>query len=106
MRVFASRSTESIGGYCARALAVALVTTSLCVAPVSGQNAQSSSGNSGDSGDTPTFKKDVKVVNVFATVRDKHGQIIPGLAKDDFSLQVDGRPEAIRYFARETNLPL
>lgn len=112
MRAFASCSTESTGGYCARALAVALITASLCVAPVSGQNAQSSSGtpatsgNSGESGDTPTFKKDVKVVNVFATVRDKHGQIVPSLAKDDFSLQVDGRPEAIRYFARETDLPL
>jgi VWFA-related protein len=58
------------------------------------------------SADTPVFKKDVNVVNVFATVRDKHGQIVPGLSKDDFQLQVDGRPQAIRYFARETDLPL
>ncbi len=103
MKVFTSRSAESVGGYCARALAVCLVTASLCTAPVSAQSPQSSSG---DSGNTPTFKKDVKVVNVFATVRDKHGQIVPGLSKDDFLLQVDGRPEAIRYFARETDLPL
>ena len=111
MNVLASRSTETIGRYCARALAVGLVVASLCSAPVYSQNPASSSTNSGsanssDSGDTPTFKKDVKVVNVFATVRDKHGQIVPSLAKDDFVLQVDGRPEAIRYFARETDLPL
>jgi VWFA-related protein len=111
MNVLASRSTETIGRYCARALAVGLVSASLCTAPVYSQNPVSSAASSGsagssDSGDTPTFKKDVKVVNVFATVRDKHGQIVPSLAKDDFLLQVDGRPEAIRYFARETDLPL
>jgi len=99
------RSTQTLIGYCARAWAVALVIASLCTAPVSGQNQAASSAGSGDS-DTPTFKKDVKVVNVFATVRDKHGQIVPTLSKDDFLLQVDGRPESIRYFARETDLPL
>ncbi len=109
MNVLASRSVETIGHYCARALAVGLVAASLCIAPVYAQNPPASSApapSSGDSGDTPTFKKDVKVVNVFATVRDKHGQIVPSLAKDDFQLEVDGRPEAIRYFARETDLPL
>jgi VWFA-related protein len=111
MNQFAFRSTETLGRYCARAMAVGLITASLCTTPVYSQNPASSSAksdpaSSGDSGSTPTFKKDVKVVNVFATVRDKHGQIVPGLAKDDFLLQVDGRPETIRYFARETDLPL
>jgi VWFA-related protein len=49
---------------------------------------------------------DVKVVNVLATVRDKHGKIVPGLTKDDFTLEEDTRPVAIRYFAKETDLPL
>ena len=53
-----------------------------------------------------TFSTDVKVVNVLATVRDKHGQIIANLNKDDFTLEEDGRMQAIRYFSRETNLPL
>ncbi len=103
------RPVQSLAGYCARALAVGLVTASLCTVPLYSQNQAASSApssNPSDPGDTPTFKKDVKVVNVFATVRDKHGQIVPSLAKDDFLLQVDGRPEAIRYFARETDLPL
>jgi VWFA-related protein len=53
-----------------------------------------------------TFSTDVKVVNVLATVRDKKGQIVKSLTKDDFLLNEDGRPEIIRYFARESNLPL
>jgi VWFA-related protein len=48
----------------------------------------------------------VNVVNVLATVRDKHGKIINNLAKDDFTLTEDGRPQSIHYFTRETDLPL
>ena len=54
----------------------------------------------------PTIAVDVRVVNVFATVRDKHGAIVPNLTKDDFTLEEDGRPQTIRYFTRETDLPL
>lgn len=56
--------------------------------------------------DTPTFSTDVKVVNVFATVRAKNGEFMRTLSKDDFSLLENGHPQAIRYFSRETNLPL
>ena len=52
------------------------------------------------------FSTDVKVVNVLATVRDKQGKIVSDLAKDDFDLAEDGRPQVIRYFSRETDLPL
>lgn len=55
---------------------------------------------------TPTFSVDVKVVNVLATVRDKRGSIINSLSQDDFILEEDGRPQTIRYFTRETDLPL
>jgi VWFA-related protein len=48
----------------------------------------------------------VNVVNVLATVRDKHGKIISYLTKDDFTLSQDGQPQTIRYFAQETDLPL
>jgi VWFA-related protein len=54
----------------------------------------------------PTFSSDVKVVNVFATVRNKHGEIIRDLTKDDFLLDEDGRTQTIRYFSQETDLPL
>jgi VWFA-related protein len=49
---------------------------------------------------------DVKAVSVLATVRDKHGKILSDLTKDDFTLAEDGRPVSIRYFLRETDLPL
>jgi len=54
----------------------------------------------------PTISVKVKVVNVLATVRNKHGDIVSSLTKDDFVLEEDGRPQTIGYFARETDLPL
>lgn len=54
----------------------------------------------------PTFSADVKVVNVLATVRNKQGQIIRNLTKDDFTLEEDGHPQTIHYFGQETDLPL
>ncbi len=56
--------------------------------------------------DTTTFSTDVKVVNLLATVRTKKGEIVRGLTKDDFSISENGRPQNIRYFSRETDLPL
>jgi VWFA-related protein len=53
-----------------------------------------------------TIKKDVNVVNVLATVRNKQGQIISTLSKEDFQLEVDGKPQIIRYFSRVTDTPL
>jgi len=45
-------------------------------------------------------------VNVLATVRTKKGEIVKNLTKDDFTLAEDGRPQTIKYFAQETDLPL
>jgi VWFA-related protein len=56
--------------------------------------------------DEATFSTDVKVVNVLATVRTKKNDIVRDLSKDDFQLFENGRPQTIRYFSRETDLPL
>lgn len=56
--------------------------------------------------DQTKFSTDVNVVNVLATVRDKKGQIVRDLTKDDFSIEEDTRPQTIRYFSKETDLPL
>ena len=53
-----------------------------------------------------TFSADVKVVNVLATVRNSKGEIVRDLTKDDFAIEEDGQAQAIRYFSRETDLPL
>ena len=55
---------------------------------------------------TPNISVKVKVVNVLATVRDKHGNIIRNLTKDDFTLEEDGHPQTIKYYLQEDNLPL
>jgi VWFA-related protein len=57
-------------------------------------------------GPHPKIAVEVKTVSVLATVRDKHGKIVSNLAKDDFALEEDGRPQTINYFARESDLPL
>src|SRR5579872_282315 len=56
--------------------------------------------------DEPTFKAEVKVVNLLATVRTKKGEIVRDLSKDDFKVAENGRLQNVRYFARETDLPL
>ena len=53
-----------------------------------------------------TIAVDVKVVALPVTVRDKHGAIVKDLTKDDFTLQEDGRPQPIKYFSLDSNLPL
>jgi VWFA-related protein len=56
--------------------------------------------------DEPTFSTEVKVVNLLAIVRTKKGEIVRNLTKDDFSVLENGRPQTIRYFSRESDLPL
>lgn len=53
-----------------------------------------------------TLSVDVKVVTLPVTVRDKHGQVVRNLTKDDFVLEEDGRLQTIKYFSQEANLPL
>lgn len=52
------------------------------------------------------FTSSVRVVNVFVTVRDKKGQLVRGLKREDFALREDGRTQAIRYFSADSDLPL
>src|SRR5277367_7049327 len=54
----------------------------------------------------PTISVNVKLVTMFATVRDKHGALIRNLTKDDFVLEQDGHPQTISYFAPDSDLPL
>ena len=54
----------------------------------------------------PTISVNVKLVTMFATVRDKRGALIRNLTKDDFALEQDGHPQTITYFAPDSDLPL
>lgn len=53
-----------------------------------------------------TIKVDVDVVSVFASVRDRKGAYIKDLDKDAFTVFEDGKKQEIRYFSRESDLPL
>jgi len=56
--------------------------------------------------DLPSIKVEVNVVSVLTTVRDKKGGLIANLQKDDFTVLEDGKPQTIKYFTKETDLPL
>ena len=53
-----------------------------------------------------TLKVNVNVVQLFFNVKDKKGGLIPNLTKTDFDILEDGKPQSIKYFAAESNLPL
>jgi VWFA-related protein len=53
-----------------------------------------------------TVKVDVNVVQLFFNVNDKKGVPVRNLAKDEFEVLEDGKPQIIKYFAAESNLPL
>ncbi len=53
-----------------------------------------------------SVKVNVNVVQLFFNVKDKKGGLIPNLTKNDFQVSEDGKPQTIKYFAAESNLPL
>jgi VWFA-related protein len=53
-----------------------------------------------------TLKVNVNVVQLFFNVKDKKGGLIPSLTKDDFQVIEDSKPQTIKYFTAESNLPL
>jgi VWFA-related protein len=54
----------------------------------------------------PTIKVDVNLVNVLCSVRNKSNGLVGNLEKSDFTIYEDGKPQEIKYFTRETDLPL
>jgi VWFA-related protein len=52
------------------------------------------------------IKVDVDLVNLYCSVRNKQNGLIGSLEKNDFDLAEDGAKQEIKYFTRETDLPL
>src|SRR5258708_39773011 len=48
----------------------------------------------------------VNLVDVLFTVLSRRNKLVPDLEKDDFKIWDDKAPQAIRYFSRQTDLPL
>ena len=78
----------------------------LCAAAALGSGSRLLRAAGQDSEGSARFSSDVKVVSVLATVRDKKGQIIHNLLKDDFVLTEEGKPQNIKYFSQQTDLQL
>jgi VWFA-related protein len=70
-----------------------------------GDAAQTPAGQDTEKSDE-TIKVNVNVVGVFFNVKDKHGALMPNQTKDDFQVFEDGKPQTIKYFTAESNLPL
>jgi len=94
-------------------IAVPLLVVFLGLCPASAQQpAQSSAQNQDQNQDQAqdqsmeTLKVNVNVVQLFFNVKDKKGALIPNLTKDQFQILEDGKPQTIKYFAAESNLPL
>jgi VWFA-related protein len=56
--------------------------------------------------DLPKIKVDVSLVNILCSVTDTKGALITGLTKDDFIVNEEGKQQQIRYFSRQSDLPL
>src|SRR4030081_1477000 len=88
-----------------RCLAACLVVT-CCALHLSAQTTPAAPQPPAPSSTAPTLSVDARLVNLPVVVRDKKGALIQNLTRDDFVLQVDGKPQTIRYFDKDTNLPL
>lgn len=52
------------------------------------------------------FTSSVRVVNIYATVRDRRGALVRGLTREDFEVFEDGRRQTVRYFSAQSDAPL
>ena len=52
------------------------------------------------------IKVDVDVVSLYCTVHNKQNGLVSSLSKGDFDLAEDSKPQTIKYFSRETDIPL
>jgi VWFA-related protein len=54
----------------------------------------------------PTFRTEVNLVDVLATVLDRRNKLVPDLEKGDFKVSDDNAAQEIRFFSKQSDLPL
>src|SRR5215475_15797927 len=54
----------------------------------------------------PTFRTEVNLVDVLATVLDRRNKLVPDLEKSDFKITDDNALQEIRFFSKQSDLPL
>ena len=92
------RAIHSRSAFSLLALALASI-GALSLAPCSAQQ------NTPPADSSATLHIQSREVILPVTVRDKHGALVTTLQKTDFTLSEDGRPQVIKGFSHETNLP-
>ena len=53
-----------------------------------------------------TFVREVNLVDVLFTVLNRRNKLVPDLEENDFKVFDEGKPQEIRYFSKQTDLPL
>jgi Ca-activated chloride channel family protein len=53
-----------------------------------------------------TFVREVNLVDVLFTVLNRRNKLVPDLEQADFKVFDEGKPQEIRYFSKQTDLPL
>ncbi len=79
-----------------------LAAVALLALPIALAAQQGSSGNPS----AGTITVDSRLVNIPVVARDGKGALVQTLTRADFSLLVDGKPQTIRYFDLDRDLPL
>src|SRR5438270_6854202 len=87
-------------------VALALAAPTFAVAQDSAPVLRDQTKDQNDEQSMETLKVRVNVVQLFFNVKDKKGALIPNQTKNDFELLEDGKPQTIKYFTAESNLPL
>jgi VWFA-related protein len=77
----------------------------LCFLSALGQSQQPAAQQPDTAQAAATLKIQAREVVLPVTVRDKHGALVSSLKIGDFTLTEDGRPQTIKSFTRESNLP-
>ena len=53
-----------------------------------------------------TFRREVNLVDVLFTVLNRRNKLVPDLEQGDFKVFDEGKPQEIRYFSKQSDLPL
>jgi VWFA-related protein len=56
--------------------------------------------------DLPIISVDVDLVNILFSVRDRRGRLVSNLTQADFTIEEEGWPQTVKYFSRQTDLPI